>query len=79
MLITPEKAADLAKVIDRQGDELAADILASLYALMVETDNDDDLMAAVSDLRDEAVRIYDRSEEATRNGGAFTSYQHAAE
>ena len=79
MLITPEKAAYLAKVIDRQGDELAADILASLYALMVETDNDDDLMAAVSDLRDEAVRIYDRSEEAVRNGGAFTSYQHAAE
>lgn len=75
MIITPEKAAELAKVIARQGDELADSILCSLCAALVEADNDEDLHAAAGNLLDEAGRFHERTEEAIRNGGAIQSYQ----
>jgi hypothetical protein len=79
MIITPDKAAYLAKAIASQGDDLADSILCSLYAALVESDNDEDLYAAAGNLMDEAGRFHERTEEAIRNGGAIPSYQHAAE
>jgi len=75
MIITPEKAAELAKAIARQGADLADSILCSLYEAIMVADNDEDLHAAAGNLVDDAGRFQDRTDHAIETGEAFRCYQ----
>lgn len=71
MIITEAKAAQLARAIDRRGDDLADSILCSLFAAICEADNDEDLHAAAGNLMDEAGRFHERAEHQIETGEAF--------
>lgn len=79
MIINEDKAAQLARAIARQGDDLADSILCHLYTAICEADNDEDLYAAVGNLMDDAASFHNRTEHRIERGEAFRNYQHEGE